>query len=93
MQFQIFQKKIKIKKLCTLPTTKDVTTTPNASEGTTDVLENPDLDPIQNPFQAPTQDQDRDPPQDPTQEEPHMMVPSTSSGGAIQVCQLVDGEK
>ena len=78
---------------CTVPTTKDATTTLDASEGTTDVLENPDLDPIQDPFQAPTQDQDRDPPQDPTQDEPHMMVPSTSSGGAIQVCQLVDGEK
>ena len=79
--------------MLTVSTSKDVTTTPEASEVTTDILENPNLDPIQDPSQAPTQDQDRDPPQDPTQDEPHMMVPSTSSGGAIQVCQLVDGDK
>jgi len=36
-----------------------------------------------------TDDIVEEPPQDPTEDEPHMTVPN-ASGGAIQVCQLVD---
>jgi hypothetical protein len=57
----------------------DVTTAPEVSEVNTGTVEDPAREPPQD--------------NDPTEDEPHMMIPSTSSGRAVQVCQLVDDEK
>jgi len=66
-------------------------TTPEASEANPDTVENPIQDSAQDPTQI--QDQDQDPPRDLNRDEPHMIIPNVSSSGAVQVCQLVDGEK
>jgi hypothetical protein len=57
----------------------DVTTAPEVSEVNTGTVEDPAREPPQD--------------NDPTEDEPHMIMPSTSSGRAVQVCQLVDDEK